>query len=239
MGAVLRQLSGREGEGLRGFQRGWLRHEWSPALRARIVSNCIQLRHSCGALQHCFLIACQHIRVVNRSMVVNLPPPTTCPAKHPGGADRKIEVGAALGHELSPFSANRNENLAIALERVVVEFESIAVCSSEQAFVDAADFRPSPLDASQRVVHGGFVGSIPVLLHQGDVAVVQSAIKLRECGERLSRIRYLLPTGDRFLNCLRRRDSPSMVKMNVSLLWILASPRRNHRVRQHETGLMP
>jgi hypothetical protein len=108
----------------------------------------------------------------------------------------------------STLPAESDENISVAFDGVVVEFEPVLAPRREQPFMDAADFHAASFDASEGIIHADFAGRIPVLLHQIEVAAIQGAIKLREGGQWRVRVVYVLVPSDWLLDRQPRHAFP-------------------------------
>src|SRR6185437_247100 len=102
--------------------------------------------------------------------------------------------------EFSPFATDRIEQIAGLMKGIVEKFKPVCARAAKQRFISLADFRPSALDSSQRIVHCGILGIVPVLPHHAEVALIERVVELRERLYRLSLFSAIFASCDRDLD---------------------------------------
>jgi hypothetical protein len=141
------------------------------------------------------LVAIEESGVVDGTVVVDLAPVVIEEAENARGAEGQVECGGS-GFEAAAFTADGVENLSRDVQRIMVEFNSNASGAGEETFVNATDFGPATLDATNGIVHGNVVERGPILAHEDDVAGVKGTIELSESVTGMSEIAKIFETGD-------------------------------------------
>ena len=141
------------------------------------------------------LAAIEESGVVGGTVVVDLAPVLIEEAEDAGGAEGQVECGGS-GFEAAAFTADGVENFSRDVQRIMMEFNGNASAAGEEAFVNAADFGPATLDATDGIVHGNVVERGPILAHEDDVSGVKGTIELSESVTRMSEIAKIFETGD-------------------------------------------
>jgi hypothetical protein len=135
-------------------------------------------------------------RIFDGAVVVDLAPVVIEEAIDAGGAEGKFGDGGG-SFQAAAFATNGVEKLAGNVERIAAELDGDADGTGKEAFVDAANFRPTALDAADGIVHGDVVERGPILTHEHNVSGVEGAVELNESVTRMSEIAKIFETGDR------------------------------------------
>jgi len=111
------------------------------------------------------------------------------------GADGENKTGGGAFVDTA-FAAHGVEDVSCNMQSVTIERGGDVSGAGKEALIDAADFGPAALDATQRIIHGDVVGGTPIFLHERDVAVVEGAIELSEGVARVGEVAQIFLTGD-------------------------------------------
>ncbi len=96
--------------------------------------------------------------------MVDLAPVVIKQPEDASGAEGKFGDGGG-SFQASAFATYRVKKFGGNVQGIIVELDGDADGAGENAFVDAANFRPTALDAAEGIVHGDVVEGGPILAH--------------------------------------------------------------------------
>jgi hypothetical protein len=149
------------------------------------------------------LVGGEELGIFDRAVVMDLAPLGVDAAIDARGPEVKIEAsfsGFQVGFQMAAFAANRVENIVKDMQGVIVKLHGDFVRAVEDALVNRFDVLPAAFDSTEGIVHGDFLGGVPVVGHAREVAFVESAVELCQGLDWLGEIGEIFATGDDFLD---------------------------------------
>src|SRR6185437_16178197 len=110
----------------------------------------------------------QQLRIVNGTVMVDLPPSLAVKPKHSCGPDFHLQPLPLLFYEAA-LPANHIKDLVESMKSVIVELEMIRAVHLKKPFVYSHDLVPATFNSSERVVHGRLIGCVPILFHEFEI----------------------------------------------------------------------
>ncbi len=127
--------------------------------------------------EDCGLIVAQQSWIVDRAVVVNLPPAAVDQYEYPCRPDREVYDDLAAS-KLAALSADRVEDVRVFVNRIVRELDMNSRRSVEEPFVDASYRLPAARDTAKWVGHDRLGGQQPARRYPVEVAPIERAIEV-------------------------------------------------------------
>src|ERR1700739_3979871 len=129
------------------------------------------------SLAHRRLVSGELLRIVDRTVVVDLTPPAVPETEDARGPDGETECFARCSKGAA-LAANGIKKFARIVNRVIEEFHFDRRGTLEYPLVDGTNIRPAALDTAHRIIERGDGGRFPIFLHERQIAAIESAIEL-------------------------------------------------------------
>ena len=140
------------------------------------------------------LVVSQQRWLVDRPMVMELPPRPTRLDEPSGRANSKLEANSGSFAEAF-FASNEEMIVIVTLRCEIVECHADGSWPAEQLRIPFLDGRPSSPDTANRIVHARSITLRPVGSERFQVGGVEGPVKIDQCVQRASITRRRFPSG--------------------------------------------